>query len=189
MIKKVTESLKSTGARLAFFIFVVGVALFVSRGSCSPSSGIVLTDYNLARDYDQLIALFERNRYWLTTDPNSPTEYIFTHLSPRPDSRYHGQMTVKILRSNGDLAGFVSYYMKRNDVGFILYLGIDERYRGKHLADRLMKHAMDDLLSRGAKRIELITRPTNISAQTVYNRLGFRERGRDNVYVFYEYLP
>jgi len=186
---KISAAAKSTSVRIVFFTTVLGLAFVVGRGACTPRNGIAFKDYDVARDYKQAIELFERNRYWLTADPNSPVEYSFSTLSPNRDPRYHGLMTVKVLRSNGDLVGFVAYYMKSPVFGFVLYLAIDERYRGRKLADQLMKHAISDLVSRGAQRIELITRPTNISAQRVYERLGFHELGRDNTYVFYEYRP
>ena len=189
MKREISGLFKSTSARLTLFVLVLGIALVVGRGACAPRSGIALKDYEVARDYKQAIELFERNRYWLTADPKSPVEYSFSTLSPNKDPRYRGTMTIKVLRNNGDLVGFIAYYMKSPVFGFVLYVAVDERYRGKKLADKLMKHALDDLISRGAQRIELITRPTNISAQRVYERIGFHELGRDNTYVFYEYRP
>ena len=162
------------------------LVLLVGRGSGS-SEGATVSEMNDARDLAQILSLFERNRYWLTATPNFPAEFSFRTRSPNEYPAYRGALTVKVLRDNGNLFGFVSYYMKAPGEGYILFLGVDEKYRGKRYADQLMLHAMEDLIGRGVRRIELITRPTNIAAQKVYRRLGFREVWRDHMFVDFEY--
>jgi len=189
MKEKIASFFKSTSARLLFFVVIVVLALIIGRGTCTPRNGIVLADYSVERDYKQVVDLFRRNLYWLDANPNPPIERIFTYLSSRGNPDNKNSLTVKVLRSGSDLVGFVSYYMKSPVLGFVLYLAVDEQFRGRRFSDRLMKQAIDDLVSRGAQHIKLITRPTNISAQMVYERLGFRELGRNSVYVYYEYRP
>jgi len=189
MSNKIVTVPKARALWLMLATLVIAGIVFVGWGPCAPGDGLLLTEYDGDRDYKQIIELFNKEKYWLTGDPDSPVEETFTHLAPRRGPQYHGQLKVKVLRKEDDLVGFVSHYMEDADTGFILYLAIDRNYRGRRLADRLMRIAVNDLLSLGARRIKLITRPTNVSAQAVYNRIGFRELGRDAVYVYYEYLP
>ncbi len=59
--------------------------------------------------------------------------------------------------------------------------------RGKGFAQKLMQYAIDDMRRLGAKKITLITRTSNTSAQKLYNRIGFKEIYRDEGYVYFEY--
>ncbi len=62
------------------------------------------------------------------------------------------------------IAGFITV---RGD-GYILFLGVDPRYRGKGLGERLVRHAEE---SHG--RVSCHTRTTNESAVGFYQHLGF----------------
>jgi ribosomal protein S18 acetylase RimI-like enzyme len=52
---------------------------------------------------------------------------------------------------------------------------------------KLMQFALDDMKRLGAKKISLVTRTSNLSAQKLYNRMGFKETYRDEGYVYFDY--
>jgi len=55
--------------------------------------------------------------------------------------------------------------------------------RGRGLAARLLEHVMTDAVGRGAQRVTLEVRRSNLAALNLYEKLGFRVAGvRRNYY-------
>ncbi|RJE19459.1 acetyltransferase [Aspergillus sclerotialis] len=57
--------------------------------------------------------------------------------------------------------------------GYIAMLAVKEEYRGKGIATRLVRMAIDMMIERGADEIALETEITNTAAMKLYERLGF----------------
>ncbi|KAL4873384.1 hypothetical protein BDV12DRAFT_77517 [Aspergillus spectabilis] len=57
--------------------------------------------------------------------------------------------------------------------GYIAMLAVSEGYRGKGIATRLVRMAIDAMVGRGADEIALETEITNTAAIKLYERLGF----------------
>ncbi len=183
---KITHRLKSLRTLLFVGICIAGLAtayyFFVPR-----TDGIV--SFDSMRDMRNVAALFERNRYWLTSTPNYSIEYAMRNKSPHQDPFYWGKLkTDVLLDAKGAFIGFVSSYMETASIGKLLFLAVDEPSRGKGYSDILLKHGVAQLRARGAREVRLVTRPSNISAQKVYHRVGFHEAGRDETYVYFSYV-
>jgi ribosomal protein S18 acetylase RimI-like enzyme len=150
----------------------------------------VVLDYLPARDREQIVQLFKNNWYWLIASHDFSVEFMLDHRAPDRNPLYTGSMKFNLIRVGNDLAGFIAYYMKASDIGWILFLVVDEKYRGKGYSDYLMHHAIDALKGFGAKKVRLLTRIQNIKAQKVYRRLGFTEYKYDPTgFLYFEYIP
>ncbi|MCJ1347135.1 N-alpha-acetyltransferase mak3 [Peltigera leucophlebia] len=57
--------------------------------------------------------------------------------------------------------------------GYIAMLAVKEEHRGKGIATRLVRMAIDHMIERDADEIALETEVTNIAAMKLYERLGF----------------
>ncbi|CAF9917693.1 MAG: N-alpha-acetyltransferase mak3 [Heterodermia speciosa] len=57
--------------------------------------------------------------------------------------------------------------------GYIAMLAVREEYRGKGIATRLVRMAIDIMIERDADEIALETEVTNTAAMKLYERLGF----------------
>ncbi|KAL3466657.1 acyl-CoA N-acyltransferase [Aspergillus heterothallicus] len=57
--------------------------------------------------------------------------------------------------------------------GYIAMLAVSEEYRGKGIATKLVRMAIDAMAERGADEIALETEITNTAAIKLYERLGF----------------
>ncbi|KAL2860344.1 acyl-CoA N-acyltransferase [Aspergillus pseudodeflectus] len=57
--------------------------------------------------------------------------------------------------------------------GYIAMLAVSEEYRGKGIATKLVRMAIDAMVERGADEIALETEITNTAAIKLYERLGF----------------
>ena len=178
---------KARIALLVSFITVFALVVYFTfffKKTCGP-----VEDYVATRDRGAVIELFKANWYWLIASSDFSTEFMLDHKAPDKNPRYIGSLRFKVLRVDNQLVGFTASYMKKKGLGRILFLVIDERYRGKGYADILMKCTMDDLITLGSRRIILLTRESNVKAQSVYRRLGFQQYKYDpQGFVHFEYF-
>ena len=145
-------------------------------------------DFDYARDMADVASVFERNRYWLTSIPDSSVEYAMRHRAAYPDPRYWGTLTTKVMRDHeNNFLGFVSYFMERRTEGKVLFLAINEPFRGKGYSNTLLAYAVNALRDRGALAVNLVTRTSNVRAQKIYHRVGFVETKRDDEFVYFLY--
>lgn len=151
----------------------------------TPASPI--SDFNDERDTQDLMKLFEKDRYWLISSEDYDPAWALKTRSPnKRDSRYFGKLHIKVLRENGQFVGFVAYYMKNFFLSQLLFLGVNPDFRGKGYAQQLMKYAIEDMKKMGASMITLVTRTSNTSAQSVYKKLGFTVTHEEDGFVYFE---
>lgn len=146
--------------------------------------------YQPARDRYALEQIFEQNWYWLINVPYKEALASFTDdldkavsvtERQKPDARQW-----IIFREDGIVKGFAVYYIKKPGVGKILFLAVDERYRGHGAAQRLIKRALDALSAAGCGVIEIIVRVENFRAQNLYRKVGFETVNTDETFMYME---
>lgn len=146
-----------------------------------------ISDFQDERDTQDLLKLFEKDRYWLISSEDYDPAWALKTRSPnKRDNRYFGKLHIKVLRENGQFLGFVAYYMKNFFLGQLLFLGVNPDFRGKGYAQQLMKYAIEDMKKMGASMITLVTRTSNTSAQSVYKKLGFSVTHEEDGFVYFE---
>src|SRR5579872_6378081 len=148
-------------------------------------------EFNYERDAKSILDLFDKDWYWLVADSRdqySP-EFMLKYRAPKQSRMYEGRMQIKVLRDKqGEFIGFAAYYPKSKDLWFFNFLAIKSEFRGQRNADKLMAYALKDMISKGAKEITLITRPSNKAAQSVYRRFNFQETFNDGEYIGFTYF-
>jgi ribosomal protein S18 acetylase RimI-like enzyme len=148
--------------------------------------------YDAKRDYDDIVELFELERFLLTSTPDYSPEFMLKYMSPHKwNPQYRGKLHVDVLRPDNVFTGFTAYYMERAGEGRVLFLAIRPEMRGKGYGKKLTLHAISALKKLGASNVKIVTRTGNLSAQKVYGSVGFNETLRDNLegYVSYEMTP
>ena len=60
---------------------------------------------------------------------------------------------------------------------------VDERARGRGVAEQLVRHALDLAQARGARTVDLTSRPSREAANRLYPRIGFK-RHETNLYRY-----
>ena len=148
-------------------------------------------DYNPARDEIDIHQLIKNNWHWLIASHEyyfkDKIDFILNNMAPNShEPRYFGKLKIKVMRTESQFIGFVAYYKKSFYVGQVLFLAVDEKYRGKRFAQTLLDSALSALKEDGCQLARLTTRTTNLKAQSVYKRAGFTEYERDEGYVYYE---
>jgi ribosomal protein S18 acetylase RimI-like enzyme len=132
---------------------------------------------DLARDTKAVLDLFRTNMYWLCADPNCTAEQLLAYVVQLSKSPEIDQLIIKVLRHQGQCAGFIAYQLESADQGKILLLAVPEQARGKGHGMTLIQHAFDALANRGVKDIVLDTSVDNVTAQRLYQRAGFKNLG------------
>lgn len=153
--------------------------------------GSTVVPFDDTRDAQELIELFNANRYWLTLDPTYNVDNMIAFRSSEGTQQSAGELHIKVVRENGMLAGFIAYRVKYSTVGEVIFLAVDEKCRGKGYGEKLLAHAIKDMQEMGAQMVELVTRTNNTAAQKLYTRCSFRELSRNYHYgvVSLRYMP
>jgi len=160
-----------------------GYYIYVPQASCKNERILSFDD---ARDTQEIIDIFEKDRYWLTAVENDTIAFKLKNRTPSSDPRYFGTLHIKVLHEECKFAGFIAYYMQNFFVGRILFLDVKPEFRGKKLAQELVRYAIDDLKHLGATMITLVTRTTNDAAQAVYKKAGFAVSYEEEGFVYFE---
>lgn len=155
-----------------------------------PSSELVDFDYD--RDFSDVMSIFDRNWYWLMPYPQE--EYdpsylpnVFSWRAPQANPLKKGSLIIKVIRKDDKVVAFTAYHMKTKTSGFLLFVAVDNDYRGKKYGEAVVTHAIKAMTDLGAKQIQLNTRIDNIPAQTLYKKMGFTETVRQGAFVYYTY--
>ena len=144
--------------------------------------------FDLKRDGKDIMAIFDRDWDWLIPgdrDSFSP-ELMLAYQAPMQNPMYAGRLKIKVIRDGDNLVGFVAWYMKDPEKGFLNFVVVNPEYRGKGYADKLVRHAMDQMIKEGAKKLTMVTWPYNVRARKVYDRLGWKVV-KEEYQVHYEY--
>jgi ribosomal protein S18 acetylase RimI-like enzyme len=168
---------------------IAGTSLIgIGVGYYYISSDHMIYDYDERIDKKPIVDLFDSDRYWLTASPDYPVEYMLKYKAPTKDPLSIGRLHIKVLREHDKFIGFTAYYMLFDNEAKLLFVAVNPEFRGKRYGERLLKYAIKDLKSMGARYIRLTTRTTNLQAQRLYNRVGFKETSRDEEgYVYFTY--
>jgi len=78
--------------------------------------------------------------------------------------------------SEGKVIGYAGMWMVL-DEAHITNVAVHPEYRGKKLGEALMCEMMRQAVLRGAVRMTLEVRPSNMAARELYKKLRFKEKG------------
>ena len=89
-------------------------------------------------------------------------------------------------RSNQEIVGLLTLAIFRIPTGVRAWIEdvvVDDQARGKGVGDALNRAALAEAGRRGAKTVDLTSRPSREAANRLYQRLGFKQR-ETNVYRY-----
>lgn len=180
----------TTKKRVVLGALLTGLIAFVGSSSWYfyTKETLPIYTYSKQRDYQDIVDLFELERFWLTTTTDYSPLYMLDFMAPHKGAFYRGKLHVQVARPDNIFAGFTAFYMHDTKTGMILFLATRPELRGKGYGKMLIVSAIKELKKMGAKKVNLVTRTTNLPAQRVYVSLGFDEITRDEQgFVYYEY--
>ena len=134
----------------------------------------------------ELVPLFDAYRqfYKQASDLEGARAYLLDRLS-------HGEATVFIAYEGARAVGFTLLYDTFTSVAMKPLCILNDLYtipeaRGKGAGTALIARAREHALAKGAFRLRLRTAHDNLTAQSVYEKLGFK---RDKIYFTYDLNP
>lgn len=94
----------------------------------------------------------------------------------RQELKYNQNAHYIVMLHEGRIIGYAGMWLII-DEAHITNVAIREKYRGKKLGRKLLRHLIDSALLLGAERMTLEVRVSNRIAQSLYERFGFRPVG------------
>lgn len=181
--------MKFISKKIFFGFLLLGIAItggvFYYRHAIMAQGPIY--EFDEKRDTQAIIDLFKKDYYWLVEGEYNPAAML-KYRAPSGNPLKKGQMHIKVFRDSNQFAGFVAYYKKFGSEWQLNFIALNDKFRGKGYAQQLMQYAINDMKRMGAKKINLVTRTSNTSAQKLYNRVGFKETYRNEGYVYFDYV-
>jgi len=106
---------------------------------------------------------------------------IASFPNPWSDGTFRGEIQntsisfplVVVDPAGGDIIGYIIYWHIRDDVQ-INSIAVRPDLRGKGIGEAVLRHVMDDVRKKGASFISLEVRQSNVRAQALYQKLGFK---------------
>jgi ribosomal protein S18 acetylase RimI-like enzyme len=146
---------------------------------------VEIKEYNHEKDFDKILTIIDKNFFWLFSGFSKETAiaditktFIEKKILVKETNKY-SDYTIKVLYCDDDLAGFVTYYKFFDQIGRVLFLCVDEKYRRFGFAKKLLENSIEDLFNKNIDKVFLITRLENVKAQNLYKKFGFMETERD----------
>ncbi|MDX1808963.1 MAG: diaminobutyrate acetyltransferase [Sulfurospirillaceae bacterium] len=86
----------------------------------------------------------------------------------------HFRDTCCVAQVDHEIVGFVSGYIcpQNSDVLFVWQVGVDDKYRGKNMAGKMISHILDSESLKGIKYIHTTISPSNQASQRVFHKLA-----------------
>lgn len=158
----------------------------LSKNSKVPEKNLIKIDkYKEKIPNNDLINLITQggvySRFYV--DPKiSEKKYKELHKQWITNSVKYNQ--VFIYKNRNHIRGFVSLN-KKNQIGNIDFIVIEETYKRKGIATALMNHAHKWFISKGYKKVQADTQKNNINACKMYEKLGYYIEKSEDIYHFW----
>ena len=153
-------------------------ATAVGAATVPPVSGIII---DIATEVTpELVAAFARLVPQLSRSSPPPSAAELAEMIDSPAS------DVLIAVEDGAILGTLTLVTFRIPTGvrsWIEDVVVDDAARGKGVGDLLNRHALDVARAKGAKTVDLTSRPSREAANRLYQRIGFLPR-ETNIYRY-----
>jgi ribosomal protein S18 acetylase RimI-like enzyme len=166
-------------ALLSLLSILAGVGIFYLRSDQQQNSP-VLRAYDADKDFRPLVKLINDNKFWVSERPDLSPEKVLTLRAPSNDPERAGQVTIDVVEADGQTAGFIAYYKKSFEHGFIWLLAVDKEFRGRGFGELLVTKAFSSFRQQNLKYVTLAARSINKPAISLYKKMGFVEQTRDD---------
>jgi len=107
--------------------------------------------------------------------------------TPWPTDAYIHELTENrlatyiVARAGDRVVGYAGMWVIL-DEAHITTIAVEPAFRGQHIGERLLVGLIDAALERGARWMTLEVRKSNLTAQALYRKYGFREIGTRKAY-------
>lgn len=157
-------------------LLLLGAAgLWWFKGSLFSQEGFL--DFDDDRDTAQVVDIFKEDWSLMLGKglrESYSIEFTLKHrTSSQADRR--NDLILKVWREKNDIVAFAAYHKKSLYTWRILFFMTNKKYRRQGRAMKFLKYIVDDMVERGAVRINLATQSRNVPAQSLYTKFGFKK--------------
>ncbi len=121
---------------------------------------VVIRDYS-TRDFKEILEIDKE-----AFNPKNPAYDMYVYLT------YGSDLLVADIGSK--IVGYIVTMDVDDVTGKIISFAVRKEFRGKGIGKMLLKSAIERLKTRGKKKITLEVRVSNVQAQALYEKLGFK---------------
>lgn len=192
-MQSVGDLMQHSIKKIIFFLALtlsVGVGYFLWQSKQQSQDALKIIDTNFERDANAIEALFHKgdNFYWMVAgNPNYSVKFMLEHATTSQYEKRH-DLILKSAFLNDTLVGFLAYFKISQHVWRILYVIVDQDFRGQGIAKKILKYGVDACVKQGALKVILFTRSNNFKAQSMYKNFGFKIVDTDEIGVWMSWL-
>ena len=136
--------------------------------------GIQIRAFDEQKDYSSLVKLMNNDLFLLSENRDFSPEKALIRKSPDYETK-DGLASFVVAQVDEQTAGFIAYYKKSFNQGYVWLLGVDKNFRRKGIGRKLLLHAIKDLQSQNVSFITIAVRSSNQGALALYKSVGFVE--------------
>ena len=177
---------KTISRTIISFIAISLITLGYYHISHNKATGIC--PYNPSQDRTFILQLFKDNWHWLVSEYSTDfsPEYMLDNKASSKSPEHKNNLTIMMYHVNNKPVGFTAYYPKSFFMAQLLFIAVADTHRGCGYASHLLDYAIKDIFNHGYGVIQLITRVSNLKAQSLYKKKGFVEIWRDDGFIKFE---
>lgn len=164
-------------ALLVLLALLAGLSI-IYFGADQPKSNVAIRAYE-ERDFSPLLKIMNDNLFWISEHSDLATDKVLTLRAPHNDPSRKGQAIIDVVTVDDQAKGFISYYKKSSNEGYIWLLAVDKDQRKKGFGEKLVARALEELKRQGARYVTMAAKLINKPALNLYKKMGFVEESRD----------
>lgn len=157
---------------------ITGTSASITKPTCLP--------FDYIRDISAIQKLLKKEWKHLFLSPSYDEQLVhklFFKKLPGDTSVINTAVNIDVLYAQEQFAGFITYYVKKNHVGHIELLAIEEAYRKNGYGGFLIEHTIARFKGLGCNYVQLYVYLSNPRAITFYEHLGFTLKANFGAYI------
>lgn len=170
--------IKKRHIALMILLALLAVAAVFYLNSDQPKSSLAVRPYENS-DFKPVLKIMNDNMFWISEHSDLSAEKVLTLKAPSNDESKKGQVLIDVVADNDLAVGFIAYYKKSYQQGYIWLLAVDKDHRKMGIGEKLIAHSLATLKKQGATFVTLAAKLINKPAISLYQKMGFVEESRD----------
>lgn len=165
-------------------IYLATATLFLSATFIECAIDCIRFDYKRDMNAVEKILKKEWSKLFLTAHYDEALIYkIFHNKKPGDMSVPHLKIAIDVLYAENKLAGFITYYVKKDRTGHLELLAIDSQFRNQGFGTFLIEHVIQEFKKNECTTLQLYVYLSNPRAITFYEHLGFKLKTNFGSYI------
>lgn len=163
---------------------LIGTIFFVL--SLHSHTNFNCNSFDYKRDMGSIEKILKKEWHNLFLTPSYDEALIykmFYRKKPGDMSVPHLEVSIDVIYEGTNLAGFVTYYIKKHHVGHLELLAIDSQFRKKGYGTLLIEHVIQKCKKNGCTVLQLYVYVSNPKAIKFYEHLGFKLKANFGAYI------